>query len=151
MLVQLSLSFGAECQPAGVFRFDLLRFFWPLFLGLRLGRPLPPNWSRRGAAQLPQLPTANCQVPSAVPNCGNIFGDEARSDAQNKRLKTRTGRDGWLNQQLAAPFGATSGGFSTWLAGHTFPLHQLPATRCRPSSWGITQRRSTQRNSTPLS
>jgi len=132
--------------------------FWPPFLGRRrlvcqpsAGKLEQPKRSSHSC----QPTTANCQVPSAVPNCGNIFGDEARSygtqkiNAKNKRLKTRTGRDGWMNQQLAsAPFGATSGGFSTWLAGHTFPLFQLPATRCRPSSWGITQRRSAQE--TPL-
>jgi len=141
--VQLSLSFGTECQSE-------VSFFGHRFWGGygRFASHQLANWSsQRGAPTAAKPTTANCQVPSAVPNCGNIFGDEARSfgtqniNAKNKRLKTRTGRDGWMNQQLAsAPFGATSGGFSTWLAGHTFPLFQLPATRCRPSSWGITQR-----------
>lgn len=64
LLVQLSLSFGAECQPG-------IRFFrfWGGDFGAQLGQ------IGAAAAGAPK----SCQVPSAVPNCGNIFGDEARS------------------------------------------------------------------------
>jgi len=149
--VQLSLSFGTECQSEVSF---FGHHFWGgdgWFASHQLA-----NWSsQRGAptAANRQLATAKCQVQCQIAETFLATKREAlehrKINAKNKRLKTRTGRDGWMNQQLAsAPFGATSGGFSTWLAGHTFPLFQLPATRCRPSSWGITQRRSAQE--TPL-
>lgn len=88
------------------------------------------KWSSQ-ASKLPQL--LQCQVQCQIAETFLATKREAKNRRnKNKRLKTRTCQSqaaaimvGWITELATPPFGATSGGFSTWLAGRSLPFFFL--------------------------